>query len=76
MPIRWAAFSADGRQLVTASPDRCVLVWDVPTLGLLRQVAVPEGSRLRSFAASADLARAALCKWDSTVLVEIGRAHV
>lgn len=31
--------------------------------------AVAGGSRLRSFAVSADLSRAVLCKWDSTVKV-------
>jgi WD40 repeat protein len=36
VPIRWAAFSADGRRLVTASPDRCVLLWDVTSLDMLR----------------------------------------
>lgn len=29
--IRWAEFSADGRQLATVSPDRMVKVWDVET---------------------------------------------
>jgi len=38
VPIRWAAFSADGSQLVTASPDRTVLLWDVPSLSLIRTV--------------------------------------
>ncbi|KAL4430377.1 hypothetical protein ABPG77_002183 [Micractinium sp. CCAP 211/92] len=69
VPIRWASFSADGRQLVTASPDRTVLLWDVPSLALIRQVPVSEGSRLRSFAVSADLSRCVVCKWDSTVTV-------
>ncbi len=31
--------------------------------------AVSEGSRLRSFAVSADLSRCVVCKWDSTVTV-------
>lgn len=44
VPIRWAAFSEDGRQLVTASPDRTVLLWDVPSLSLIRTV--PGGLRL------------------------------
>ena len=41
MPIRWAAFSEDGRRLVTASPDRCVLLWDVASLAVVK--AVPGG---------------------------------
>jgi WD40 repeat protein len=69
VPIRWAAFSEDGHQLVTASPDRTVLLWDVPSLSLIRTVPVSGGSRLRSFAVSADLSRAVQCKWDSTVKV-------
>jgi hypothetical protein len=69
VPIRWAAFSADGRRLVTASPDRCVLLWDVTSLDMLRALPVSEGSRIRSFAAAADLRRAVVCKWDSTVVV-------
>ena len=31
VPVRWAAFSADGRRLVTASPDRMVRIWDADT---------------------------------------------
>ncbi|KAL4419894.1 hypothetical protein ABPG75_006992 [Micractinium tetrahymenae] len=69
VPIRWASFSADGRQLITASPDRTVLLWDVLSLSLIRQVPVSEGSRLRSFAVSSDLSRCVVCKWDSTVTV-------
>lgn len=69
VPIRWAAFSADGSQLVTASPDRTVLLWDAASLSVVREVPVSEGSRIRSFAASADLGRAIICKWDSTVVV-------
>lgn len=29
-----------------------------------------EGSRIRSFAASSDLSRGVICKWDSTVVVK------
>ncbi|KAI3425286.1 hypothetical protein D9Q98_009053 [Chlorella vulgaris] len=69
VPIRWAAFSEDGSQLVTVSPDRTVLLWDVASLAIIRSVSVSPGSRIRSFAASSDLSRAVICKWDSTVVV-------
>eukprot|EP00887_Chlorella_sp_A99_P002946 scaffold24.g2946.t1 len=73
VPVRWAAFSADGRLLVTASPDRMVRLWDANTATCLSTLPAHHGSRMRSFATCADLSRAALCLWDGTVTVwEIG----
>jgi hypothetical protein len=40
-----------------------------PPLPLNTKISVSEGSRIRSFAAAADLRRAVVCKWDSTVVV-------
>jgi WD40 repeat protein len=42
-PIRWAAFSADGARLVTASPDRSVMVWDCQTAECLRRMPGEQG---------------------------------
>jgi WD40 repeat protein len=39
--VRWAAFSQDGRWLVTGSCDRTAKVWDVPSGVLLADLAHP-----------------------------------
>jgi WD40 repeat protein len=69
VPIRWAQFSQDGTQLVTASPDRHVCVWNCATMELIHQVSVHKGSRMKSFAVSGDCALGVICLFDSTVTV-------
>ncbi len=68
-PARWAALSADGARLATASPDRRVAIWDAASGELLGGLPALAGSRVKSFAAGGALRRCALALFDGSVVV-------
>lgn len=69
VPIRWASFSVDGRQLVTASPDHNIRTWDCESGVCVKNIPEHHGSRMKSFAACADLSIAATCLFDGSITV-------
>ena len=70
MPIRWAIFSSDGSELITASPDREVRMWDMSTLEMLHRLPSRQGSRMKCFAASAEnLNTVCICLFDGSVMM-------
>ena len=67
--IRWCAQSEDGYRILTASPDRQITVWDPRTGSKLYGAEAKDGSRVKTFSASAALTNAVCCLFDSTVEV-------
>jgi WD40 repeat protein len=67
-PIHFAAFSPDGRQIVTASDDHTARIWDTAT-GTETQVLRGHESRVLSAAFSPDGTRVVTVALDETVRI-------
>jgi WD40 repeat protein len=65
-PVLFAAFLPDGKQVVTASPDGNLRLWEYPAGKEIRRIAMPEGSVRGMLALSADGKMIATANLDET----------
>jgi internalin A len=65
-PVSFAAFLPDGKQLVTASSDGNIRLWEYPAGKEIRRIAMPEGSVKGMLALSTDGKTIAAAKLDQT----------
>eukprot|EP00891_Asterochloris_glomerata_P002441 jgi/Astpho2/2441/Aster-05689 len=67
--LRWCEIVDEGRRIVTVSGNRMINVWDLKTGECVQTFPSHQGSRVKSFSASADGSIAVIVLFDSTVAV-------
>mmetsp|Transcript_17493 Transcript_17493/g.48802 ORF Transcript_17493/g.48802 Transcript_17493/m.48802 type:complete len:1525 (-) Transcript_17493:573-5147(-) len=68
--IKWLVCAANGSRIITVSGDRMICIWEMANLSIpVQTLPIERGSRVKSFAASADGKVGAVVLFDSSISI-------